>query len=198
MDVQVFPLTLGEVPLRLPGDAPGQKREEPAQQGLEHEVRLGVGFVVGQHGLHQLQKLPVVLAVEDQPFASQAQAPQAALALAPVEADPEIGPGVLLAGLIEGLLVGLDQEAVPLAEQVVPVLHPVGAAAVQDVVEEVVGPHGGTVAVQGLAAGVAAVAEIEVRELLVLLLQMQDIALFHRFTPAGPPETGCPSSSCPV
>ena len=170
--------------------------KEAAQQGLEHKVRLGVGPAVGQHGLHQLQKLSAVLTAEGQAAVPQAQAPQAASALRPVEADPEIGPGLLPAGLVEGLPVGLNEEALSLVEQELLILHAVGAAAVQDIVEEVVGPDCRAAAVQGLAAGVAAVAEIEVGELLILLLQVQNAAFFHCASSlvrqAGIPRAGNP------
>ena len=63
------------------------------------------------------------------------------------------------------------------------VFHMVDAAAVENVVQKIVGTDGGAVAVQRFAASVAAVAKIEVGKLLVLLLQVQNIALFHRFFP---------------
>ena len=129
-----------------------------------------VRMAVGQHGLHQLQKRLVIPAPEGQLPAAQAHRPQARLALGAIKTDPQVGPGGLCTGLIKGLLVGLNEKALPFAQMVVAALDMVHAPPIQNVVKQVVWADRRAIAVQRFTAGVAAIAEVEIAEFLVLLL----------------------------
>ncbi len=138
-------------------DQAGQEQVQVPDRGdlLEGGASRGLA-----HGLDALPEEVVAVAAEDGGFGEPGQGEQRSGAGA-VEADPAIGPRVLGIGFVVGHFGGADEEAFSLAEVRLHATAAVGAATLEDVVDEKMVAHGRTVGVARLAALPAAVVEGE-------------------------------------
>lgn len=88
--------------------------------------------------------------------------PQIFLRTPAVKSDPQIRPGILLVRLIENLRSRFNQETLSCLQVVPFPAGPVMPLSFQDIMNQVVGPHRRPEAVQRLAFGITAVAQIQI------------------------------------
>jgi len=142
-----------------------QNREKRIQKSLETELVGAAGGIALQHFDDDLFQLCAIPALKDQLLAVKSQILKIFPGILTGKADPQIGPGLLLVGLVEGLDLGFDQKTLACLQLILPVAYIVPAPALQNKVQKVVGTYRRTKAMKGFAFGISAEAQIKVAEL---------------------------------
>ena len=102
------------------------------------------------------------------------------LRTAAVEADPQVGPRIILIRLVEGLHFWLDQETLTGCQLVLRIADLIASLPFEDQMDQIVGADSRSEAVQRFAFCIAAVTQIEFRKFSVF--QCEYICVFHTFS----------------
>lgn len=138
--------------------------EEGVQQALAHELMNGRVGVLRKHRFNGFQQPRTLAAAVRKPAASKPQRGEIIGSVYPVKSDPNVGPGLLTIGLIEGLYAGFNQKTLTCREFVDRAAGAEAALSLQDIVQNIIGAYRRTEAVTRQAVLVSAETQIQIRK----------------------------------